>query len=174
MDHSLKQVTFGPGPDRAPMSDPSGKGIYFINGKTTGTLTLYRVSSRKFSDVVTEDATQPDFSNDGRHLSYISLPEQNKSELWIADLDGNNRLKLASGGPKLETLAWSNDATKYLFSENDLNESCLSSTLMARTYTNCPGSAILWALQPGNPATSPSFWAASIRTVARKKTGESP
>ena len=119
VDHSLKQVTFGPGPDRDPMSDPSGKVIYFINGKTTGALTLYRVSSRKFSDVVTEDATQPDFSNDGRHLAYISLPEQNKSELWIADLDGNNRLKLASGGPKLETLAWSNDATKYLFSEND-------------------------------------------------------
>ena len=125
VDHSLKQITFGPGPDRAPMSDPSGKGIYFINGKTTGTLILYRVSSRQFSDVVTEDATQPDFSNDGRHLSYITFPEQNKSELWISDLDGNNRLKLASGGPNLETLAWSNDGTKYLFSDNDRNDAKL-------------------------------------------------
>ena len=122
VDHSLKQITFGPGPDRAPMSDPSGKGIYFINGKTTGTLILYRVSSRQFSDVVTEDATQPDFSNDGRQLSYITFPEQNKSELWISDLDGNNRLKLASGGPNLETLAWSNDASKYLFVDNDRND----------------------------------------------------
>jgi hypothetical protein len=121
-DHSLKQVTFGPGPDLAPMSDPSGKGIYFINGKTTGALTLYRVSSRQFSDVVTEDATQPELSNDGRHVSYITYPEQNKAELWISDLDGNNRLKLASGGPNLETLAWSNDATKYLFSEADPND----------------------------------------------------
>ena len=41
-DHSLKQITFGPGPDRAPMSDPNGKGIYFINGRSAGTLTLYR------------------------------------------------------------------------------------------------------------------------------------
>jgi len=116
-DHSLQQVTFGAGPDRAPMADPAGKGIYFINGKATGALTLYRVASKQFSDIVTEDASQPTLSNDGRHLAYVTTPELNKSELWVSDLAGNNRLKLASSGLELETLAWSNDASKFLFAD---------------------------------------------------------
>jgi eukaryotic-like serine/threonine-protein kinase len=80
-DHSLRQLTFGPGPDKIPMSDPSGKGLYFINGRSAGTLTLYRVPTKQFSDIVTGDATQPAFSNDGRHLAYITMPESDKSEL---------------------------------------------------------------------------------------------
>jgi serine/threonine protein kinase len=115
-DRSLKQITSGPGPDKIPMSDPNGKGLYFINGRSAGTLTLYRVSSKQFSDVVTENATQPTLSNDGRHLAYIIDPEGGKSELWISDLAGNNRLKLASGS-RLETLTWSNDAAKFLFAD---------------------------------------------------------
>jgi serine/threonine protein kinase len=116
-DRSLKQITFGPGPDRAPMSDPNGKGIYFINGRRTGALTLYRASSKQFSDLVTEDAAQPEFSNDGRRVAYVTLPELGEENLWISDLAGNNRLKLTSSGSSLETLAWSNDASQFLFSD---------------------------------------------------------
>ncbi|MGC2555880.1 MAG: protein kinase [Candidatus Sulfotelmatobacter sp.] len=116
-DHSLKQITFGPGPDRAPMSDPNGKGIYFINGRSAGTLTLYRVASKQFSDLVTEDTTQPMFSNDARHLAYITQPEAEKAELWVSDSNGHNPLKLISSGANLETLGWSNDATKFLFAD---------------------------------------------------------
>jgi serine/threonine protein kinase len=115
-DHSLKQITFGVGPDKSPMSDPTGKGLYFINGKSTGTLTLYRVSTKQFSDIVTEDATQPTFSDDGRLLAYVTTPELGKSEIWSLDLRNNGRLRLASGS-SLETLAWSNDASKFLFSD---------------------------------------------------------
>ncbi len=117
-DHSLKQITFGPGPDKIPMSDPNGKGLYFINGRSAGTLTLYRVPTKQFSDIVTGDATQPTFSNDGRHLAYITMPESDKSELWVSDLTGNNPVKLISSDRELETLAWSNDATKHLFSDH--------------------------------------------------------
>jgi serine/threonine protein kinase len=116
-DHSLKQITFGPGPDKVPMSNPNGKGLYFINGRSAGTLTLYRIPTKQFSDIVTGDATQPAFSNDGRRLAYITMPEAGKSELWVSDLTGNNPLKLMSSGSELETLAWSNDATKFLFSD---------------------------------------------------------
>jgi dipeptidyl aminopeptidase/acylaminoacyl peptidase len=119
IDHSLKQITFGPGPDHAPMTDPSGKGIYFLNGGTSGTLTLYSVPTKQFSDIVTEDATQPDISSDGRHLAYITIPEAEKTELWVSDINGGNRLKLSSSGPRLETLAWSNDAGKFLFADGD-------------------------------------------------------
>ena len=116
-DRTLKQITFGTGPDKVPMSDPGGKGLYFINGRSAGTLTLYRVSSKQFSDIVTEDATQPTLSNDGLHLAYITTPERDKSELWISDLTGNNRLRLASGS-RMETLAWSNDGSKFLFADD--------------------------------------------------------
>ena len=118
-DHSLRQITFGPGPDHAPMSDPSGKGLYFINGRSAGTLTLYRVPTKQFSDIVNEDATQPTLSADGLHLAYITLPEPGKADMWVSDLSGNNRLKLISSSGHVETLAWSNDATKFLFSDRN-------------------------------------------------------
>ena len=116
-NHSLKQVTFGPGPDRSPMSDPNGKGIYFINGRSAGTLTLYRAASKQFSDLVTEDTSQPIFSNDGRHLAYITQPEADRTELWVSDSAGHNPVKLISSGANLETLGWSNDASKFLFAD---------------------------------------------------------
>jgi serine/threonine protein kinase len=118
-DQSLRQITFGTGPDHAPMSDPNGKGLYFINGRSAGTLTLYRVPTRQFSDIVNEDATQPTLSADGLHLAYITILEPGKTEMWVSDLTGDNRLKLISSGDDLETLAWSNDASKFLFSDAD-------------------------------------------------------
>jgi serine/threonine protein kinase len=116
-DHSLQQITFGPGPDKIPMSDPTGKGLYFINGRSAGTLTLYRVPTKQFSDIVTEDATEPVLSNEGRRVAYLTKPEGGKSELWISDLSGDNRTKLASGS-RMDTLGWSNDGTRFLFSDD--------------------------------------------------------
>ena len=116
-DHSFRQLTFGTGPDRTPMSDPNGRGVFFISGRSTGALTLYRASSKQFSDIVTEDATQPDISTDGRHLAYITSPELTKDELWVSDINGEHRVKLASGSQTLETLGWSTDNSKFLYAE---------------------------------------------------------
>ena len=117
-DHSFKQITNGTGPDLSAMADPNGKGVYFVNGKSAGTLTLYRFASKQFSDIVNEDATQPEFSDDSRLVSYLTYPEPGKDELWIADLTTNNRLKIAtSSGNHLETLGFSNDNKKYVYSE---------------------------------------------------------
>jgi len=121
-DHSFRQITVGPGPDRTPMSDPNGKGLYFINGRSAGTLTLYRVPSKQFTDIVTEDVSQPTLSSDGHHLAYITYPEQGTADMWVSDLAGNNRLKLASSDQGLETLAWSNDATKFLYAGGNGNQ----------------------------------------------------
>jgi len=101
------------------MSDPNGKGVYFISGRSSGALTLYRTSSRQFSDIVTEDATQPEISNDGRRLAYITTPELNKSELWVSDLNGDHRLKLVSGSHSLETLGWSMDNSKFIYADKE-------------------------------------------------------
>ena len=58
-DRSLTQITFGTGPDYSPMPDPGGKGMYFVNGKSSGFLTAYHVHSKESMDIVSEDATQP-------------------------------------------------------------------------------------------------------------------
>jgi serine/threonine protein kinase len=124
-DRSYRQLTFGPGPDFSPMADPNGKGLYFVNGKSAGTLTLYHPASKQFSDVVNADATQPAFSDDGRRVAYITYPELGKAELWISDIAGANPLKLVSGGESLETLDWSNDRKKFLYSDTENGKTLL-------------------------------------------------
>ena len=54
-DRTLTQLTFGTGPDFHPMPDPGGKGIYFVNGKSSGFLTAYHVHSKKSTDIVSEE-----------------------------------------------------------------------------------------------------------------------
>jgi len=117
-DHSLKQITNGTGPDLNATADPNGKGVYFVSGRKAGTLTLYRFASKQFSDIVTEDVTQPEFSNDSRLIAYLANPEPGKTEMWIVDLATNNRVKLASGSSTLETLGFSNDNKRYLYAES--------------------------------------------------------
>jgi serine/threonine protein kinase len=118
-DHSLRQVTNGTGPDRVPMADPNGHGVYFVSGKSAGTLTLYRFASKQFSDILNEDATQPEFSNDSRLIAYLTTPEAGKADMWTVDLVTNKRVKLAStsSANRLETLGFSNDNKKYLYSD---------------------------------------------------------
>jgi Tol biopolymer transport system component len=117
-DHSSKQITTGTGPDFSPMADPSGKGLYFISGKSAGTLTLYRFASRQFTDLIHEDASQPIFSDDSRLIAYVTTPEADKNDLWVVDLATNKPTKLASAsGPYLETLGFSGDGKKHLYAE---------------------------------------------------------
>jgi Tol biopolymer transport system component len=96
-DRSLTQITFGTGPDFSPMPDPGGKGIYYVNGKSSGSLAAYRVHSKESTEIVSEDATQPTISPDGERVMYITLPAPDRNELWVSDIDGGNRVKLATG-----------------------------------------------------------------------------
>ena len=115
-DHGLAQVTFGPGPDFSPMADPGGKGIYFINGKLSGRLSVYRVHSKDSVDLVAEDASQPVISRDGRRIVYITIPEPNQNELWVSDIDGNNKVRLATS-PHLTTGDWSPNGDELIYME---------------------------------------------------------
>jgi serine/threonine protein kinase/Tol biopolymer transport system component len=118
VEHKLNRITSGPGPDRSPMPDPSGKGIYFVNGKTTGALTVYNFRTKQSSDLITEDTSQPSISYDGHHVAYVASPDINHSEIWVADINGRNRIKLASGGDRLETLNWSPDGSRLIYADN--------------------------------------------------------
>jgi len=115
-DRSLTQITFGTGPDYSPMPDPGGKGIYFVNGKSSGFLTAYNVHSKESTDVVTEDATQPAISPDGKRVMYITFPAAQRTELWVSDIDGGNRLKIATG-EDLGTGFWAPDNRHLTFIE---------------------------------------------------------
>jgi len=115
-DRSLTQITFGTGPDFSPMQDPGGKGIYYVNGKSSGALAVYHVQSKELIDVVSEDATQPAISPDGKRLMYIRLPAPQRSELWVADIDGRNKLKLATG-VSLYSGNWASDNFHLSFFE---------------------------------------------------------
>jgi serine/threonine protein kinase/Tol biopolymer transport system component len=116
-DHSLTRLTSGTGPDRRPMANPTGEGVYFISGRSAGALTLYRFDSKQSTDLVNEDVTQPEFSPDGRLVAYITTPDPGKNEMWVLDLTTRNRVKLQSSIDDLETLGFSNDGETYLYSK---------------------------------------------------------
>lgn len=121
-DHRLTQITFGAGPDFSPMPDPGGKGIYFVNGKSTGYLTAYDVHSKKAMDIVSENATQPIISPDGKRLMYIVLRAKDRNELWVSNIDGTNKVKIATGGA-LWTGSWAADGLRLTFCETAADSS---------------------------------------------------
>jgi serine/threonine protein kinase/Tol biopolymer transport system component len=121
-DKSLAQITSGPGPDVSPMLDPAGKGIYYVNGKASGALTAYHVKSRESADIVTENATQPTISPDGKRVMYITIPEKGRTELWVSGIDGSNKTKLAAASD-LGTGGWSPDSSWLGFTDSDANQS---------------------------------------------------
>jgi Tol biopolymer transport system component len=113
-DKSLAQVTFGAGPDRSPMPDPSGKGIYIVNGKSSGYLTAYNTHTKKSIDIASENATQPVIAHDGKHVMYITLPSSDRGELWVSNIDGSNKVKFAPSGT-LGTATWAPDDSHLIF-----------------------------------------------------------
>ena len=118
-DGSLTQRTFGAGPDLSPMPEPGGKGFYFVNGRRSGALTAYHPKTKQSVDVVSELATQPALSRDGRHVAYIILTgNAQQGDLWVSDVDGANPIKLASG-TALTTIAFSSDGSEFLFSDSE-------------------------------------------------------
>ena len=115
-DKAQTQITFGIGPDFSPMPDAGGKGIYFVNGKSSGYLTAYNVHSQVSTDIASENATQPGVSPDGKRVVYVTLPERQRSELWVSDVDGSNKVKLATG-EVLSAGSWAPDNFHLSFFE---------------------------------------------------------
>jgi serine/threonine protein kinase/sugar lactone lactonase YvrE len=118
-DGNLRQVTTGAGPDLSPMPADSAKGIYFVNGRRSGFLTVYHPTTKQSLDLTTEEATQPALSWDARHVMYITLSgNAQQGDLWVSDIDGNNRVKITSG-TELITSAFTSDASKLLFAATE-------------------------------------------------------
>jgi Tol biopolymer transport system component len=119
-DRSLTQITFGAGADFSPMLDPGGKGIYFLNGRPSGSLTAYHVHSKESTNIVSEDANQPIISRDGKRVMYTTNPTSEKVELWTSDIDGGNKVRIVTSELKealLLTLNWAPDNFHLSFSQ---------------------------------------------------------
>jgi serine/threonine protein kinase len=108
-DKTFTQISFGPGPDYAPMPDPAGHGLFIVNGKAADILSAYDVRTKQTTEIAGENATQPALSRDGKHLMYITIPSRDRNALWAADIDGSNKRKLAEA-PSLATGNWSPDS----------------------------------------------------------------
>jgi len=115
-NHALTQITSGAGPDLAPMTNPATAGVYYVNGKASGFLTAYHVRSKESVDLVSESASQPSVSPDGKRVVYIKLLGRDQSELWVMDIDGANKLKLATSGD-MGTGGWSPDSSQLAFTD---------------------------------------------------------
>jgi hypothetical protein len=99
------------------MPASGGKGIYFVNGKSTGFLTAYHVHSKESTDIVSEDAAQPAISRDVKRVMYITFPARERSELWVSDIDGGKKVKIATG-ESLNTGSWATDNFHLSFGES--------------------------------------------------------
>ena len=117
-DKSLAQVTFGTGPDASPMPDPSGKGMYIVNGKSSGLLTAYNTRTKQSTDIASENATQPGVSPDGKRVMYITIPARDRNELWVSDIDGGNKVRLAPSGT-MATATWAPDNFHLAFTSEE-------------------------------------------------------
>ncbi len=116
-NRNLTQISFGTGPDFSPMPDPGGKGIYYVNGKSSGFLTAYHVHSKETTDIVSENATEPILSPNGKRVMYITSPAPRKTILWAAEIDSGNTVKIASG-EELQTGTWASDNFHLSFVES--------------------------------------------------------
>jgi hypothetical protein len=87
-----------------------------VNGKSSGFLTAYDVHSKESTDIASEDATQPAISPNGKRVMYITFPSTQRNEVWVSDIEGGNKVKIAAGG-NLETLAWAPDNFHLSFAE---------------------------------------------------------
>ena len=95
-DRALTQITFGTGPDFSPMRDPEGKGIYYVNGQSYGFLTAYYVPTKEFKEIASEEATVPNISPDGKRVIYTAFAAGKRYELWVAEVDGGHKGKIAT------------------------------------------------------------------------------
>ena len=118
---ALTQLTNGPGKDSSPMADPSGKGIYFVSGKESGSLMTRSVKTGNTNEIVSELASQPTVSHDGTKIMYIKYVDPNvNEELWVSNIDGSNKVKIASG-KSVSCGDWSQDDKRISFSDVENN-----------------------------------------------------
>jgi serine/threonine protein kinase/Tol biopolymer transport system component len=157
-DKVSTQITLGTGPDSSPMPAPGGKGIYFVSGKSSGFLTAYNVRSKQSTDIASENATQPSISPDGKRVMYITSPERDRNELWASNVDGSNKVRLATSGA-LATNSWAPDNSHLSFVEEEAGKPSKAFVIGA------DGSGLRELPWPGGGTLFILFWSPDQKSV---------
>jgi len=156
-DRSLTQITFGTGADLSPMPDPAGKGMYYLSGRDSGSLAAYNVHAKQSTDIESRDTTQPIISRDGKRVMYVASLPSNKVELSVSDIDGGNKVKIATGDTQQEnllTLNWAPDNFHLSFSQG------------SKLYiVGADGSALRQLPSMGGHAISNAVWSPDQKSV---------
>jgi len=185
-DKALTQITFGTGPDTSPMADPNGKGIYIVSGKSSGFLTVYDVKTKTSSDIASENATQPSISPDGKHVMYLTIPAKDRDELWVANIDGSDKVKLSTAGA-LATGNWAPDNSHLSFVVEETGKTDKAylvaadgsglhqltwsgGTLQNVLWVSDQKSVVLISFEKGG--TGASLWRENVEGSAPEKIGE--
>jgi serine/threonine protein kinase/Tol biopolymer transport system component len=182
-DKSVRQITFGTGPDFSPMPDPAGKGIYFVNGKSSGFLTTYNTKTKESIDIAAENATQPAVSRDGKRVMYITAPSRDRNELWVSSLDGSNKVKLAPSG-SLSTASWAANNFNLTFMSEEAGKPTKvyvagadGSGLRSLTWSGGAVQAVIWSADQKSVyintidqnSNAPAIWTESAEGGAPEK-----
>ena len=117
-DQALTQITFGTGPDFSPMRDPGGKGIYFVNGKSSGFLTVYHVHSKESTDIISRTQSAHHLAGWKARDVHHATPSRSESSR-VSDIDGGNKVKIAAG-EALRTGTWARTIFTCPFSDQEL------------------------------------------------------
>jgi serine/threonine protein kinase/sugar lactone lactonase YvrE len=155
-DKALTQVTFGTGPDDSPMLDPAGKGLYFVSGKSAGILIVYDVRGKKSVDIDEENATQPAFSFDKKHVAYVTTPALDRSDVWVANIDGSNKVKIASG-QSMATTSWAPDSSRLVIVDSETGKP-------DKAYVVNPDGSGLRQIPSSAATVFTTFWSADQKT----------
>jgi Tol biopolymer transport system component len=99
--------------------DRTNGGIYFVTTKETGSLYSLDMHTGSSNEIISELASQPALSPDGKSLMYLRVIQRGKNEeIWTSNIDGTNRVRIAAGS-RANTGSWSHDGTKIGFTVDE-------------------------------------------------------
>lgn len=120
---TIKQITFGKGPDLAPAWSPDGKRIAF-HSERSGNFDIWFIQpdggSPNQLTTSSLDEGQPSWSPDGKHIAYIRYSEgadKGMGNLFVINTDGSNNTRITNDNTMKFDVTWAADGHHLIYSE---------------------------------------------------------